>query len=382
MIRFILFLLVFCIHLLPMAATFASITHINAPKCNGTPVIIQGRSNDYIITGRWVDWAGNKSSVSGAGVTLSVLGKRAAGENSTVTIRLIASNNAATGNRTVTLRYPTGEDRFTIRVMRRARINRSPVPTFTQPFQNNVDVRLEGVGLSNVTVAQAVIKSDSFNPTLDAGGQPLTGGVGVTAVVNQQSNTNSRAVVRLNFTRRLTRAQVEITLRSRDGCGGIGTFRSGNNTFPHELTRTVTITAPATGPNYVDEITFPFGSSFTVGSVATIEVKLERPVKAAPVFTRKRPVIIRNKGDVVYWKLIPANAFEQAPGGTPYNPNAFNKITIPPGDESQRITVGVKQSPGNNSGSNTVKIQTWRLNTNTTQPPEFKEQLFTVIPRR
>jgi len=372
MLRVILFLLVFCVQLLPLSHAVASITGITGPKCNNVPAVIQGRSQDFTIRGEWVDWANNKSRVSGRGVRLRIISKRAAGKNSTVVIRLTANANAATGVRRVTLRYPSGQDRFNLRVIPRASITRARVPSFTQPFQNNVDVTLEGVSLNNITSVNAVLVNDSFNPVLDAGGQPLSGGVVVRATVNQRTNSRTRAVVRLNFTRRLSRARVELQLRSTNGCSGIG------NTVA--LSRTVTISAPATGPNYVDEITFPFGSSFTVGSVATIEVKLERPVRAPLRVSKKRPLLRRNQGDIVFWKVIPADAFVQAPGGTPYNPNAFNRITIPPGDESQRITIRVRECPRGNavSPNRTVKIQTWRLNTNTTQPPNFKEKLFSI----
>jgi hypothetical protein len=56
----------------------------------------------------------------------------------------------------------------------------------------------------------------------------------------------------------------------------------------------------------------------------------------------------------------------------------LNTLIIPGGNEFGQITVQVKNCPSTRSQSSTVKIQTWRLNQSTNQPPHFKEQQFTI----
>jgi hypothetical protein len=135
----------------------------------------------------------------------------------------------------------------------------------------------------------------------------------------------------------------------------------------------------------VKSITFPYGSSFSVGSLATIQITLEKPVEQSVRLTGSRTIDLSQRptgpitpqGAQVFWKIIPADAFEQAGGGSPYDPNGLNTLVIPVGNEFGQITVNVKSCPGS-STSSTVKIQTWRINQNTYQPPFFKEQQFTV----
>jgi hypothetical protein len=180
-------------------------------------------------------------------------------------------------------------------------------------------------------------------------------------------------MIRLNFSKKLTEANVRIQLFG-DGakCGALRAYAE------QSLNRTVTIKAKPSQYNYVKSITFPYGGSFSVGSVATIQINLEMPVpQSTGQYFVQTDGMASSAGAHVIWKLIPADAFEQASGGTAYNPNGLNTLIIPGGNEYGQITVKVKNCPGSGTSS-TVKIQTWRLNKNTYQPPWFKEQQFTI----
>jgi len=56
------------------------------------------------------------------------------------------------------------------------------------------------------------------------------------------TDTDTQVLVRLNFSPRLTKATVEITLSSSNLCSGL---------HPSGARYTLTLTAPAAGPNYV-----------------------------------------------------------------------------------------------------------------------------------
>lgn len=365
-----------------VTTAWAKIERINGPKCNNRAVVVQGTSSDFVIQGEWVDHAMDNSSVSGTGVSISITERRNGFQNNglpSVRFRITANNNAATGNRTVTLRYPLGQDTFTLRVLQRANVTSESLPTFTQPFQNNVDVGLSGVGLSNVTQVSAVIKRDSFTPLLDAGGQDASG-VTVSAQVNPQTNNNSRADVRLNFSQRLTRATVEITLTSINSCSGL---RGA------PVRHTVTLTAPTGGPNYVKDHLFDRNNrSYRLGDVVTVTVRLDRPVPN-PILSqvKNRNKIVAKRitgklqpaGETVYWTVIPSNSVKQAgASATPYDANARNnRITIPPGQQTAVITFQVDRCTAAGE-RNTVKFVTWKPDPNDDSFPNRKETSFTI----
>ncbi|RMD91478.1 MAG: hypothetical protein D6813_07595 [Calditrichaeota bacterium] len=369
----------------------AKIDKIDAPKCNGRPSIVQGEEVEFLITGEWVDHANNQSRVSGNGISLTVVERKAAGKNSTLKIRLRASNNARTGNRTVTLRYVFGRDTFRLRVIRRPRIDRVVVPTLNAPFQS-VDITFEGIGIRDITHVTAEGKNNSFDPSLDAGGQPT--GFTVTPILNRQTNTSNRATVRLNFNKRLSHATVEVGIFSHHGCSGLrgGNVSSGSVTIAPNfsiarrgLKRTVTLNAPATGPNFVRSHNFDRNNrTYNVGDVVTVTVELLKPVPNPQGLVRvtkkkKRRVTLR-PGQAVYWALLPADAFSQAgPTGTAYNANAFrNRIIIQPGQQVGIINFRVDQCPGSGE-RNTVKLITFTPDRNDNQVPNRKETSFTIL---
>jgi hypothetical protein len=333
--------------------------NVSGNYCNTNIAVHQGREDQTVTVTGLNGLQVKEASVSGSGVFATVMNKTL----TSVKIQFKAYGNAATGNRTVTIKSQLGSDTFTITVIQKASISGATLPTFTGPYQS-ANITLQGSGLTGLDAVNVEVQQTPNTPVLDSAGQPIAQAVTGTAVVNTSSA--SHAGLTVNFFKggqpvQLTEARVKLILRANqyNFCSGFHGQQSG------KLEYTVTLTAPL-GPNYVQSITFPYGSSFNVGSLATIQIDLQRPASSSS-----------QGGEIVYWKPVPTNAFEQSPGGTPYNPNALNSITIPNGNTFAQITIKVKLCPGR-AATNTVKIQTWRINTNTTQPPEFKEAQFIV----
>ena len=104
------------------------------------------------------------------------------------------------GSHYVYINYPVGRDSFSIKVIGKGVITGATVPTFSAPFQSDVDVKLTGTGLSSIPrpVQRSRIISDSFNQLLDAGGQAASG-VSVTAQPDTSTNTDTQVLVRLEL---------------------------------------------------------------------------------------------------------------------------------------------------------------------------------------
>lgn len=337
-------------------STYAGI-NVSGNYCSTNIAVHQGREDQTVTVTGLNGTQVKNASVSGSGVFASVMNKTL----TSIQIQFKAYANAAPGNRTVTIKSQLGSDTFTITVVQEASISGATLPTFSAPYQS-ANVTLQGSGLTGLEGVNVEVQQTPDTPVLDSAGQPIAEAVTGTAVVNTSSA--SHAGLTVNFFKggqpvQLTQARVKLILRANqyNYCSGFHGDPSG------KLEYAVTLTAPL-GPNYVKSITFPYGSTFNVGSLATIQIDLQRQAGGS-------------SGEVVHWKLLPTSAFEQSPGGTAYNPQALNSITIPSGNTFAQITIKVKLCPGR-AATNTVKIQTWRINTNTTQPPEFKEAQFYV----
>ena len=383
---FALFLIAFL--LTPAGYLWARIERWSGPSCSGAATITQGAGGIYFIEGPGVDLT-TGLSVSNSALTATIQQKWNGAQNAAdggnvlwgkIKINVTANTSAPVGNHIVYINYLVGRDNFNIKVIGKANITGATVPTFSEAFQSNVDVKLTGTGLSSVNAsggATVRIISDSFNQLLDSGGQAAPAGVTVTAQADTATNTDTQVLVRLNFSQRLTKATVEISLRSSNLCSGLN---------PSGLRYNVTVIAPVAGTNYVKDHlfdrtdrTYKIGISTT--ALVTVTIRLDRPVPSGlitPIAMDKSTGVVTGPG-VVYWAVIPSNGIKQAgTGGTRYDPAArYNTVTIPAGQQSIAITFQVASCPG--ATSNAVKFVTWKPDLNNDTSPNRKETTFTIL---
>ncbi|RMD91479.1 MAG: hypothetical protein D6813_07600 [Calditrichaeota bacterium] len=362
----------------PVYGQFPKITKVKMKKCSGKRVVYQGETfSKCSVWGTAGLASAFSASVSGSGVTAQIIGHYPAAKlnppRDKIKIKFTVSGSASATKRTVTIKGPGWSDSFKIYVRKKAKITGAEVPESEVFFKNNVDVLLKGKKLTNIKYVSAVILS----PVHDENGNSISPSlVTVTSAINNTTpQTSSQVLIRLNFSKKLTQAKVRIQLFGDPAkCGAL----RAHSTNP--LKKTITIKAKPSKYNYVKSITFPYGQTFSVGSLATIQIDLEKPVEPSTgQFFLMTDGTASSAGAHVLWKLIPSNVFEEAPGGTSYNPNGLNTMIITPGNEFGQITVKVKECPSSGNGTtSTVKIQTWRLNKNTYQPPWYKEQLFNI----
>lgn len=361
---------------------WATINQIDGPKCNGVAAVRQGMSQNFYIQGVGVDLT-TGLSVGGSGVTATIVRRWTGAQNQAdggnilwgkIQIKITASSSAAVGNHTVTIKYLVGEDKFTIRVIRKASITGASVPTFSQPFQSNVDVRLTGTGLSNANQRASIrIIRDAYHPLLDSGSEEVQDTVTVTGAVNTSTNTDTQADVRLNFSERLTKATISIGLSPLSNCSGLpGGY-------------TLTLTAPLGGPNYVKSHKFDY-QTYAIGQAATVEIKLDRPVSTSGVpITRpqqplRKPSTQRQAlGETVYWAVIPSNAVQYGgASAAPYDPNArYNQITIPFGKQVKAVSFIISPCTSGTGNINRTFV-TWKPNSSDDSAPNRKQTAFTV----
>ena len=362
--------------ILRVTFSFAAIREIQMAKCNGTAVIHQGAEGVVcLLKGDGVDLAQGNPAVSGSGVTATIIESKtglqnqnqSGGASASIKIRFNCSENAHAGDRTVTLRYPTGQpDQFALRVIPRARVTGTDLPTLAGSFRQNVDIVLRGQNLQSAVVLAAIV-NDASHPLLSPKLQPTNASISATVV----SNSSTEIRVRLNFTATLGMATVRFTLGSADECSGL--FSPG---------ATVDVTLDAVGGSnltFVQSIAFPFGDSPKIGSVAKVRVNFTQPARAdTPVFDPGSGRRISGIGqDVLFFILEPADAFAQVAGGTPYDATKLNEITIPAGDQLIDLSFLVKKCPGSGNKS-AVFVKTWMQNPNVNTTPQFKQAQFFV----
>ncbi len=376
---FVLFLVVFL--LMSAGSLWAKIEKWTGPACSGLATITQGSGGTYFIEGPGVDLT-TGLSVSNSALTATIQQRWNGAQNAAdggnvlwgkIKILVQASASAPVGSHIVYINYPLGKDSFSIKVIGKANVTGATVPTFSVPFQSNIDVKLTGTGLSNVDAtggATVRIISDSFTQLLDSGGQAASG-VTVTAQADTSTNTDTQVLVRLNFSQRLTLATVEITLRSGSICSGL---------HPNGARFNVTVKAPVAGPNYVKDHLFDrTDRTYKIGAVVTVTVRLDRAVTSGLNAMDRSTGVLTGPG-VVYWAVIPSNAIKQAgTSGTPYNPTArYNTITIPAGQQSKAITFQVSGCTAGGT-SNSVRFVTWKPDLNNDTAPNRKETTFTIL---
>ncbi len=150
-------------------------------KCGGVIAVKPGLSNNGTFFGDWYEFA-SSASVSGSGVTATLGTKMNGAQNNgrgegmigSVEIRISATENAAPGNRTLTIRFPNGgTDQFTINVIAMGSITGQTIPTLDLGF-TRVRVVFTGTNLSGANAVFVRTVRDDFNPnSAVAGGRFL-----------------------------------------------------------------------------------------------------------------------------------------------------------------------------------------------------------------
>ncbi len=349
------------------------------------------------------DWIENIDRVTApAGVTVSITGKFNGLQNNTGDFAgkgrvdlTISTNNATPGTKTINLiddpsiGFAGSTFSFTITVVAQPTVTSVDVPTPADPFQD-ITVTLHGTGLQGATdPATGTIVIDNLVPFVTVGGNASISSVRVLS----SSSTSLQA--KIFFTAMVQDATIELTLKSATNCNPLGVFITSGGGF-----KTRVRVKSTNIKNYVESITFPNGSTIVKNSVGTIFINLLFPAPGGGstiTNTTGRP--LKRPGTLpgnitaflqqltanalgnsrVFFKFVPANAFEAVPNGTPFNATGFNEVRANAGEDIIPITFKVIDCLGGQPGqTNTVKIQTWMHTTNTNLPPNFVEQTFSV----
>lgn len=346
------------------------------------------------VYGDWIETIGSATTTS-SGVNISIVEKQNGAQHQSepfkgrgmVTLH-ISTNNAAPGNKTIRLSGGLfGDATFTITVPPLPTVTNVAVPTPSEPFKEIV-VTFTGTGLQGAfDPASGGIVSDNLIPFVTVGGNVSVSNVRVL------SSTNTSLQAKVSFSGFVQDATVDLSFR---------TTTTSCIPLDNGLKKRVRLKS-SNLQNFVESITFPNGRTFDKNSIATINVNLLFPapggVGGGTTATVAGGIRQRAVGGVssakaefiqqlaakalensrVFFKLVPANAFEAVPNGTPFNPNGFSEVRASSGDDIVPLTFKVKDCLGGQPGqSNVVKIQTWMHNTNTSLPPHFVETTFNV----
>ena len=347
------------------------------------------------VYGDWIETIGSATTTA-SGVTVRIVEKFNGAQHQSepfkgrgmVTLH-ISTNNAAPGNKTIRLSGGLfGDATFTITVPPLPTVTNVNVPTPAEPF-NEIIVTLAGTGLQGaMDPASGIIVQDNLVPFVTVGGTVRVSSVRVLS----SSNTSLQAKVFFNGF--VQDATVDLTFRTTASPSCIPL----DNGLKHRVR-----VKSSNIKNFVESITFPNGRTFDKNSIATINVNLLFPapggVGGAISSTSTTTTRVRQPGiglpasseliqqlaakaldnSRVFFKLVPANAFEAVPNGTPFNPNGFSEVRANAGDDIIPLTFKIKDCLGGLPGqTNVVKLQTWMHNTNTSLAPFFVETTFNV----
>lgn len=358
-------------------------------KCGGTISVKPGLSNIGTFFGDWYEFA-SSASVSGSGVTATLGTKMNGAQNSSrgegmigsVEIRITASDNAAAGNRTLTIRFPNGgTDQFTINVVAMGSITGQTIPTLDLGF-TRVRVVFTGVNLSSANSVSARTVQDAFNPNSAVAGGQVPG----THTSQIVSSNGSSVTIDLLSNVGLEKITMDITIRGGSICDGYPTVG---------LQRRITLQAAQPSQPFITRISMPQqGGSVTLGSIANFEIQLNKPAPASPIkrLTTIRPVIGRpsfdftqlgtfTQGTIIYWRVAPPESVEGVSGDVPYSRNVvLNQMVVPTGETIKRFKLKIVAMPaGGGARQGTAILQTWIGNTNVNTAPEYFEFPFTIV---
>ena len=346
----------------------------NQQDCSPTSAVpvLQGKTTILNVDGQDVNFADkNNVGVSGSGVSATIIKDHLVSPKYGVgtgraEVSLNVSLDAAGGERTVTLHHNNclgcpKTYTFKILIIRDGKINDVGVPSPTAFFQQ-VDIAFSGQRIGNAGVQIIGFPSST-----------------TAQVVGGESN-ETRAVVRLNFGSQRAEASGQVLLFDKN-CSGTCLI-TAPSTFYDGLTNSSSTNIAIVGPNAVKSITFPEGSSVTVGSLLTFQINLVRPAKGGKLKNQIGLIGGTSGSEFFRWQVAPSNVFEAVPGsGTTFSPTGPNSVVIPAGDTLVRLTVRVKAAPSGCPQSGcSAEIQTRMGNLNSDEPPFFKSARFTIIP--
>lgn len=368
--------------LLQNTAVLADVTKISGgltcnsqQDCSPTSAVpvLQGKKTILNVDGQDVNFADkNNVGVSGSGVSASIIKDHLISPKygfgtGRAEVELNVSLDAAAGERTVTLNHNgcfgcPKTYKFKILIIHDGKITDVDVPSPSAFFQQ-VDIAFSGQRIGN-----AGVQINGFPSSTTA------------QVIAGESN-ETRAVVRLNFGTLRAEASGQILLFDKNCTGACLIAAPG--TFYDGLTNSSSTSVAIVGPNAVKDITFPDGSSVTVGSLLTFQINLVRPAKnSGNSRTSGSITAFSGAGEVVHWQMAPSNVFEAVSGsGTTFSPTGLNQVQIPGGDTLVRLTIRVKAAPSGCAQSGcSADVQTRMGNLNSDQPPFFKSARLKIVP--
>ncbi|MEW6510737.1 MAG: hypothetical protein AB1428_07220 [Bacteroidota bacterium] len=377
-----------------LAQSAAAGTILGITGMTSYPVSYSTSSSSTIsVYGDWIETIGSATTTS-PGVSVGITAKYNGLQNQTEPFKgrgkvalWIVTNNATPGNKTIKLSGGIfGDATFTITVQPLPTVTNVNVPTPAEPFKEII-VTFTGTGLQDAAdPASGTIVQDNLIPLVTVGGNVMVSSVRVL------NSTNTSLQAKVFFNGFVQDATVELRFRTT----------SKNVPLINGLKRRVQAKS-SNIKNYVKSITFPNGMTFDKNSIATINLNLLFPAPggvggtaaSAPTTTARvrsgatvPPALAESiqrlaanalANSRVYFKLVPANAFEAVPNGTPFNPNGFSEVRANSGDDIIPLSFKVIDCLGGRPGqSNVVKIQTWMHSTNTSLAPNFIEATFNV----
>ncbi len=381
--------LMFVLALGARQSTAGTVAGVKGQKCYPTDFHNYTSQPCLSVYGDWIENI-DRATTAADGVTVTILGKYNGLQNNTGSFAgkgrvdlNIKITNGHSGNKTIKLiddpfvGFGGNTYEFTITEVDPPTVTSVDVPAPADPF-NSITVTLHGTGLQDARdPASGTIVQDNLIPLVTVGGSASVSSVRVL------SSSSSSLQAQIFFTALVQDATVELALKSENECVPLGVLPKPTTNFVPFKKRVHVRSANIR--NYVTSITFPNGSTIDKNSIGTLQIHLLFPAPGGGRIVHFQGTEftlasrLPNENSVVSIKFVPANIFQAVPNGTPINATGFTVLTVPQGDNVVPVTFKITDCLGGQPGTtNTVKIQTWMHNTNTTLPPDFVEQTFQV----
>lgn len=354
------------------APAFATITNIWGPPgeicflsqpCGGgfNYPIRQGRTIVLEVQGQFVDLSTGYEPDAGLNVTKN------SASSSDLKLNVTVQPGATPGIHTIKIHYAVelnGPDLLHIMVLRNGKVTGVPQVTLSTYF-TSANVTFQGTDLGNagVAVIPDAIASYSVGGSSFPSVYTLTQSPG-TATMSSSSDTQD--VVAFNFTGGpFAEAKATVVLFDKqvtaDICLQHRVFCYDGIDSPS----THQSTAHVVGPNAVSSITFPLGSSVSVGNTLTAHVKLVKPSVS---------------GDTVKFEILPSTSFATSPGsGVVFNTHGGqNTVSVPAGDQAKDVSVQVIAVPTGCNAACNATFETRMVNFTVDQLPFLRQVNFQI----